>query len=188
MIRTLCVALCALCLAACGSSPAVRLYTLAPDGVPAAGGAASPTVVIGPVSLPEAVDRLQIVRRAAGNRSEPADGHRWAGAFRSEIASRLAATVAREAGLARVVATPQNSIARPDLVVPVDVQRFDADGFVSVTLDAVWSVRRDGRELAGGRFSRQEPVSAPTWDALVDAHGRLLDALARELAPALQAR
>jgi uncharacterized lipoprotein YmbA len=188
VIRKLCLALCALALVACGSSPTARLYTLAADRLPAAPGEPSPTVVIGPISLPEAVDRLQIVRRAEGSRSEPADAHRWAGGFKAEIAGRLAASVARERGLARVVAVPQNSIARPDLVVPVDVQRFDADGFSTVSLDAVWSVRRDGAELAGGRFSRSEPVSAPTYEALVEAHGRLLDALARELAAALPSR
>ncbi|MET5013448.1 ABC-type transport auxiliary lipoprotein family protein, partial [Burkholderia pseudomallei] len=76
-------------------------------------------------------------------------------------------------GLARVVAAPQNSIARPDITVPVDVLRFDADGFSSVALDAAWSVRRDGREIASGRFSRSEPVAAARYDALVAAHGRL---------------
>lgn len=179
------LALCAaLMLAGCGSSPAPRQYTLAADALPA--GAASPTVVIGPVSLPEAVDRLQIVRRVDGTRSEPADGHRWAGALKAEVARRLAVSLARESGLARVVAAPQNSIARPDITVPVDVLRFDADGFSSVALDAAWSLRRDGREIASGRFSRSEPVAAARYDALVAAHGRLVDALAADIAAAIR--
>lgn len=181
------LALCAaLMLAGCGSSPAPRLYTLAAESLPAGVGAATPTVVIGPVSLPEAVDRLQIVRRIDGTRAEPADGHRWAGALKSEVARRLAASVAREGGLARVVAAPQHSIARPDITVPVDVLRFDAEGFSSVTLDAAWSVRRDGREVASGRFSRSEPVAAAHYEALVAAHGRLVDALAADIAGVLR--
>ncbi len=190
MIRTPFAPLLALCaalmLAGCGSSPAPRQYTLAADALPAGAGAASPTVVIGPVSLPEAVDRLQIVRRVDGTRSEPADGHRWAGALKAEVARRLAVSFARESGLARVVAAPQNSIARPDITVPVDVLRFDADGFSSVALDAAWSVRRDGREIASGRFSRSEPVAAARYDALVAAHGRLVDALAADIAAAIR--
>lgn len=179
------IALCASVLAGCGHSPAVRSYTLAPEPAPATTGADSPSVVIGPISLPEPVDRLQIVRRVDGVRSEPSDGHRWAGALKNEMARRLASTLARERGLARVAATPQNSIARPDLAVPVDVLRFDADDFASVTLEALWSVRQDGRDIASGHFSRSEPVAARTHEALVVAHGRLVDALATEIAAAI---
>lgn len=185
-LRLIPVAIVALLLGGCGSSPVVRHYTLATTGSPVAAGALSPTVVVGPVSLPEAVDRLQIVQRVAGARAEPAQGHRWAGALKTELARRLAASIARERGLARVVATPQNSIVRPDLTVPVDVLRLDADGFSSVTLEAVWAVRRDGTDLGSGRFSRSEPVSALTYEALVEAHGRLADALAADIAAAIR--
>jgi uncharacterized lipoprotein YmbA len=66
------------------------------------------------------------------------------------------------------------------------VLRFDADGFSSVTLEAVWAVRRDGADIGSGRFSRSEPVSAQTYEALVEAHGRLADALAADIAAAIR--
>ena len=172
-LRLIPVAIVALLLGGCGSSPTVRHYTLTTGEAPVVAGAPSPTVVVGPISLPEAVDRLQIVQRVAGARAEPAPGHRWAGSLKAELARRLATAIARERGLARVVAAPQNSVARPDLTVPVDVLRLDADGFSSVTLEAVWAVRRDGTDIGSGRFSRSEPVSAQTYEALVEAHGRL---------------
>lgn len=185
-LRLIPVAIVALLLGGCGSSPTVRHYTLATGQAPVAAGAPSPTVVVGPISLPEAVDRLQIVQRVAGARAEPAQGHRWAGSLKAELARRLATSIARERGLARVVAAPQNSVTRPDLTVPIDVLRFDADGFSSVTLEAVWAVRRDGADLGSGRFSRSERVSAPTYEALVEAHGRLADALAADIAAAIR--
>ena len=185
-LRLIPVAIVALLLGGCGSSPTVRHYTLTTGQASVAASAPSPTVVVGPVSLPEAVDRLQIVQRVAGSRAEPAQGHRWAGSLKAELARRLATSIARERGLARVVAAPQNSVAQPDLTVPIDVLRFDADGFSSVTLEAVWAVRRDGTDLGSGRFSRSEPVSAPTYEALVEAHGRLADALAAEIAAAIR--
>ncbi|WP_018412144.1 PqiC family protein [Methyloversatilis thermotolerans] len=174
-----------LMLTACGSSPPARLYTLAPEDVVVSAAAATPTVVVGPVSLPESIDRLQITRRGEGGVTEAPDGHRWAGSMKSEVGRRLALAVARERGLARVVAAPQNSVPSPDYSVPVDVLRFDAEGFSRVTLDAVWSVRRDGREIASGRFTRSEAVAAADYPALIAAHGRLLDALAADLARAI---
>lgn len=174
-----------LSLPACSASPPVRLYTLAPDDAPVeSAAAATPTVVVGPVSLPESVDRLQITRRVEGG-TEASDGHRWAGSLKSEVGRRIALAVARERGLSRVLPAPQNSVQRPDYTLPVDVLRFDAEGFSRVTLVAAWSVRHDGREIASGRFARSEPVARTDHAALVAAHGRLLDALAADLARAI---
>ncbi|WP_347250959.1 ABC-type transport auxiliary lipoprotein family protein, partial [Zoogloea sp.] len=65
------------------------------------------------------------------------------------------------------------------------VQRFDADGFERVTLEAVWTVRQAGRDIASRRFNATEPITAPTYEALASAHGRLVDALAADIAAAL---
>lgn len=142
-------------------------------------------MVVGPITLPTSIDRRPIVRTLDGQRVDIADGHRWAGTLKSEIAQRLAGAVARESGLTRVTAWPQASIARPDQSLLVDVQRFEAEGFEKVTLTAVWTVRRNGQDIASRRFSASEPVAAPTYDALVAAHGRLIDALAKNVVGAL---
>ena len=171
-------------LAACGSTPPLRYYTLGPvieapvPGRPTSG----ESLVVGPVSVPAAVDRLNIVRLLDGTRADVAEGHRWAGPLKTEIARRVAGELARRTGYARAVAWPQASIAEPALTLPIDVQRFDADGFERVTLEAVWTLRQGSRELASRRFTATEPVAEPTWEALAAAHGRLVDALARDVA------
>jgi len=185
--RAVCWIAAALALAGCGSSPPVHYYTLGAVAAPASAQADAPSIVVGPIGLPEAVDRLQIVRRTDGTRSEPADGHRWAGSLKSEVGRRLAAELARERGLARVVAVPQSSIARPDYTLPIDVLRLDADGFERVTLDAVWTLRRDGRDIASRRFTASETIGSASYEALATAHGRLIDALAREIAQSVPA-
>ena len=83
----------ALVLTACGTTPPVRHYTLgplAPLGVaPEAGpaGIAGASLVVGPVSVPAAIDRLHIVRLLDGARADVADGHRWAAPLKTEIAA-----------------------------------------------------------------------------------------------------
>ena len=69
--------------------------------------------------------------------------------------------------------------------IPIDVQRFDAEGFGKVTLEAVWTLRKGGKDVLGRRFSATEHVGEPTWEALAAAHGRLVDALAADIASAL---
>ena len=136
------------------------------------------------MSLPATIDRRLIVR-LAGSRADVAEHHRWAAPLKTEIARRVAADLARRSPYARSVAWPQASIADPTLSVPIDVQRFEADGFERVTLEAVWTVRQAGRDLASHRFSATEPIAAPNFEALASAHGRLVDALAAEIAAAL---
>jgi uncharacterized lipoprotein YmbA len=179
----------AVLLAACGSTPPILHYSLGPvaAGPSAAPAATDTAIVVGPVSLPAGIDRLQIVRTVDGARVDIADSHRWAGSLKDEVARRLAGGVARQTGIGRVVAWPQSTVAAPALTVPIDIQRFDAEGFERVTLEAVWTVRKAGRDIAGRRFVASETVASPDYGALTAAHGRLVDALARDISAALQA-
>lgn len=174
-------------LGACSSTPPLQFYTLGPLAPPPAASAPASTgasLVVGPVSVPATIDRLLIVR-LAGSRAEVAEHHRWAAPLKTEIARRVAADLARRSPYARSVAWPQASIAEPTLSVPIDVQRFEADGFERVTLEAVWTIRQAGRDITSRRFSATEAIAAPTFEALASAHGRLVDALAAEIAGAL---
>ena len=73
-------------LAGCGSSPVTHFYTLNPAAAePAAAGAGAMAVYIvavGAVSLPDGVDRPQIVLRTGGNRVSFSEFERWGGALR----------------------------------------------------------------------------------------------------------
>lgn len=174
-------------LGACSSTPPLQFYTLGPLAPPPAASAPASTgasLVVGPVSVPATIDRLLIVR-LAGSRAEVAEHHRWAAPLKTEIARRVAGDLARRSPYARSVAWPQASITDPTLSVPIDVQRFEADGFERVTLEAVWTIRQAGRDIASRRFSATEAIAAPTFEALASAHGRLVDALAAEIAGAL---
>jgi uncharacterized lipoprotein YmbA len=93
--------------------------------------------------------------------------------------------LSRRSGNGRIVSWPQSSIIEPEMSVPIDVQRFDAEGFGKVTLEAVWTLRKGGKDVLGRRFSATEQVGEPTWEALAAAHGRLVDALAADIASAL---
>ena len=173
-------------LGACSSTPPLQFYTLgplppAPASTPVG---TSVGLVVGPVNVPATIDRLLILR-LDGSRADVAEHHRWAAPLKTEIARRIAADLARRSPYARSVAWPQSSLADPALSVPIDVLRFEADGFERVTLEAVWTLRQAGRDIASRRFSATETIAAPTYEALASAHGRLVDALAAEIAGAL---
>jgi uncharacterized protein len=182
-----CLAL--LALAACGTPPKERYYTLSPASAsaPAAGGSAL-SIAVGPVTLPEVIDQPQMVVQVAANQVAIYEFQRWASPLKSEVARVIAANLAQELGTTRVLAYAQTTLPNPDYQVLVDIQRFDSVLGEAVTIDALWSVRR----AAGGaprteRSSVRETVSGPGFDALVAAHSRALGAVSRDIAGAIRA-
>ncbi|MBS1138077.1 MAG: hypothetical protein H6R11_2031, partial [Proteobacteria bacterium] len=107
------IAMAALCVAAaagCGSTPKAHFYTL--SAVPAAAGATAPSatagygVAVGPITVPEAVDRPQIVVRLSPSQVEISELHRWAAPLKSEIPRVIAEHLTRLLDTARVWAYP----------------------------------------------------------------------------------
>jgi uncharacterized lipoprotein YmbA len=187
MMRALLLGIVAVAVAGCGSATAPRLYTLDASASGAAGVAASAvTVYVGPVAVPEAVDRPQLVVRTGANEVAPVDGHRWAEPLKVAIGRVLAAKLSRELGTPQVGAYPGTALADAGYRVQVEVQRFESAPGSTATMEAVWSVRRvAGDATVSGRTVVTEPV-AGDYEALAVAHGRALDPLSRDIAAAIR--
>jgi uncharacterized lipoprotein YmbA len=186
MTRALVVVFAASVLAACGSSPAPRLYTLDASAPGASGVAAGISVYVGPVLVPDAVDRPQLVVRTGANEVVVLDGHRWAEPLKVAIGRVLAAKLSRDLGTPHVGAYPGAALADAAFRVQVDVQRFESAPESAVVLEAIWSVRRAaGGATASGRSVATEPA-AGGYDAIPIAHARALEALSRDIAAAIR--
>ena len=175
--------------AGCGSSPKVRYYTLSAAEAPAVAAAPSKaalTVTVGPATVPEVVDRQQIVLRVGANQVELSEFDRWAEALKFAIPRVVAASLAQQIASAQVfVYSP--SAPGTDFRVLIDVERFESEPAKSVTVEASWSIRPGAKgEPRSGRSVAREPVGAAGYDALVAAHSRALAAVSRDIADALR--
>jgi len=175
----------------CGSSPKETYYTLSADAVvngaiPATGESAY-SIAVGSITLPEVVDRPQFVLRAGPNEVTFVELHRWAGPLKSEIPRIVADNLATDLNVKRVTAYPQNAGENADYRVLIDIQRFDSTLGESVTIDALWTVKRtsDGA-LRTGRSTARESSSGGTYEAVVAAHSRALATISREIAEAIR--
>lgn len=194
MMRTLAVWMATVCLAfaaaACSRSPRVTFYTLEPGAraETVAAATAVPAVSVGPITLPEIVDRPQLVVRVAANRVEILETHRWAEPLKSEIPRLIAENLRHLLGSSRVSSHLQHVGAEADLRVLVDIQRFESSPGEAVTVEAVWSLRRaTGGGQKTGRSLVREPVDAVGYDPMVAAYSRALHAVSRDLAGAIRA-
>ena len=193
-IRCIRLAVLVVCLAfataGCSRSPRVTFYTLEPAAQvePFVAATALPSVAVGPVTLPEVVDRPQLVVRVAANRVDILESQRWAEPLKSEIPRLIAENLGRLLGSDRVSSYLQHAGANADYRVLLDFQRFESSAGEAVTIEAVWSLRRGtGGVPKTGHSLVREPVAAAGYDPLVAAYSRALLAVSRDLATAIRA-
>ncbi len=169
-------------LLSCATPPRERFYTLdAPE--PPAAAEAPYSIAVGPVSVPELVDRPQFVVRVNANQVAIAEQARWAEPLKSAIARVVAANLAKELG-ARTQTQARNGDA--DYRVLIDVQRFESTPGDGVLLDAQWTVIGPKGARRSGRSTQRERVQGRDYDALAAAHSAALAAMSREIAAAIQ--
>lgn len=173
---------------ACSRSPRSSFYTLVPQAAPPAQAlsAAAPSVSVGPVTIPELVDRPQIVVRVAENRVEVLESHRWAEPLKSEIPRLVAQDLGRMLGSSRVSSYGQSAGADATYRVLVDIVRLEAAPGDAATVQALWTVRRGSARIKGESLVR-EKVSGPGYDQLVSACSRALAAVSSDIAKAIRA-
>lgn len=176
----------ALLLAGCGSTPKTSFYTLTPAAAGTRADAkGSYSVAIGPVAIPDSVDRPQMVLRTGANQVAISEFERWAGPLRNEIALALAENLRSRLGGASVFTYPQGIGA--DVNVSVDVQRFDSALGEVATVEVLWQVRPAKGAPRSGRSQVREAAGGAGYDALVAAHGRALAAVSGDIAAAIRA-
>ena len=154
----------------------------------AAPAAPVPAIAVGPVTLPELVDRPQLVVRVAPNRVAILETQRWAEPLRSEIPRVIAEDLGRLLGFSRVSSYQEHSGAEAECRVLLDIERFEASPGEAVSVEAAWSLRRaaGGAPVTGHTVVR-EPAAGEGYDALVAAYGRALLAVSADLARAVRA-
>jgi len=135
-----------LCLTACGTTPPKQYYLLTAS---AEAGHSGPQkelrVSLGPVTLPEYLDRSQIVTRRGATQLHLADDQRWAEPLKQNFTRVLAEDLSARLGAGQVNLYPAREVGKIDYRVTVDVTRFDADDQGQVMLTAVWTIHDGGR-------------------------------------------
>ena len=178
-------------LAGCASSPS-QFYQLhaSPERTPVARDPSTGheiTLAIGPVHIPEYLERPQMVTRAGDNELKLSEFHRWAGSLETDVTRVLTEDISD------LLPAGQFSVTRwvPYLEsqrstscrVEVFVERFEGSLGDSVVLSAPWVVFGQRSNVLLKRESvTRESVSGDSYDALAAAMSRALGKLSQDIA------
>jgi uncharacterized protein len=193
---TPCLIICLLVLMITGcssSTPPVEFYTLASlPGIEMESHEQSAvrdiTIGIGPVQLPQFLNRPQIVIRSGPNKLTVSEFHRWGGYFDQDFLRVLAQDISILMPTNRVIEFPWEDRANPDYRIEFNVQQFDGQPGNFVLLNTVWTIkgRKGTKALYAKRSIIRQPVSENDYEALVAAHSQALAALSREIVVAIK--
>ncbi len=143
-------------LGACGTSPPSRYYALESAGFDATGdGPDSLILGVGPIRVPEYLERPQIVTRRENRELHIDDFNRWAEPVGRAQLTVLASNLDGLLDNVIVLAYPYGRIADYDYRLVARVERFDMDASGSTVLEVQWSISdADGDPAVAPRRSR----------------------------------
>jgi len=178
-------------LAGCAATPPSRFYILSPVASDTAAHPAGPGTAlgVGPVELPNYLDRPQIAMRSGAYELRYNETHRWAEALQDNVTNVLAENLARLVPSDKVSRFPWGRTTLVDYQVVAEISRFDADVNGTVVLSASWKLYRgESRETVAEKKSVfNETCKRPgDYAEIVAAQSRALDALSREIAAAIR--
>lgn len=162
-----------------------RFYVL--DAVaPASGTTTDVAIGLGPVSLPNYLDRPEMARRVTQTQIAYDPVQRWAEPLKSNVARVLAANLVQALGPRRIELFPWYRTAKFDYIVTVAASRFETQPDGSVALDVRWTLRYPkgpNRQVRISTFTGPPPAPGQTAAAL----SQLTAELSQEIAAAIVA-
>jgi len=143
---------------------------------------------VGPVKVPEYLDRPHIVTRASTNELEPSGFDRWSEPLQKNITGVLAENLAALLATDRITVFPWVGSAAIDYQVVVQVINFEGAPGGTVALSAQWVIIgvKEKKELFTKMSSLSGSAGGEGYEALVAAQSQLLGELSAEIAAAIQ--
>jgi uncharacterized lipoprotein YmbA len=179
-------------LSSCNTGLPTRLYVLTPltrvESVPQASGVRGVSIGVGPVELPQYVNRLQIVTGHNSTELQSAAGAEWAEPLPDGFTRILAENLSLLLATDRVAIFPWKSFV-PEYQVVIEVTHFLGQPGGEVSLVALWSIlRKNGTEaLVSKKSSFRESTGSAEYEALAAAMSRTVAALSRDIAAVVMA-
>jgi uncharacterized lipoprotein YmbA len=178
----------------CATSQPSRFYLLSPlpevKSAPAETAGTPPGVVlgVGPIRLPQYLDRPEIVTRQSDNTLKLGEFDRWAEPLTDNFSRVMAENLSALLDTDRVALYPWPRSAAVDYQVTLDVLQLDAQPSGEVVLRAFWSILRgEGEQLLLTTQSNfVEPARNGSYEDLVAAQSRVIGQLSQKIAGTLR--
>jgi len=146
------------------------------------------SIGVGPIKIPEYLERPQMAIRSTPNSLQFAEFDKWAEPLEKNLASVLAENLSILLSTDRVVVFPWAGSTHVLYQVTVDVSQMECTPDGKAVLVADWSVYgNSGDKLLEIKRSRiVEPVQSTGFEAIASAQSRAVEDMSREIAACIE--
>jgi len=141
------------------------------------------SVGVAPISMPEYLNRPQIVTRFNRYGIDIADFDRWAEPLEASITSALAENLAVLLSTNKIYTYPWSK-KTPMYELQIEILNFDGKIPGNVEFTARWTLLEDGREtrINRNKFTIRKPIAGQGYSGMVSAMSLVLYDFSREIA------
>jgi uncharacterized lipoprotein YmbA len=186
--RLLTISVISLLLASCGTTPPNSYYLLSANSAGQTPSKQSPSLGIGPIEIPEYLNRNGLVYNREGNRLHIANYERWAEPMGNGVERVMGLNLASLLNTENVQAFPWYRSEEPDYGIQVTVILLDADDD-RATLIAEWVIQKpNSGEFLTRRISQlyhDMPAGEVSPSQIAPAYSQLLNQLSEVIAAAI---
>ena len=140
-----------------------------------------PMIGLGPIRLPEYLDRFQMVVAVSENKYKLIDGHRWAEKLDQNISLALFKTLPSQLGTDRMIRYPWPQRSGVDFQVKIDILELNIDKDGRSQLIAQWSINSKDKTILNKRSTFTAQASTTDFDKMVQAQSECLTKLGQEI-------
>ena len=140
-----------------------------------------PMIGLGPIRLPEYLDRFQMVVAVSQNKYKLIDGHRWAEKLDQNISLALFKTLPGQLGTDKMIRYPWPQRPGVDFQVKIDILELNVDQDGQSQLMAQWSIKSKDKTILNKRSTFTAQASTTDIDKMVQAQSECLTQLGQEI-------
>jgi len=140
-----------------------------------------PMIGLGPIRLPEYLDRFQMVVAVSENKYKLIDGHRWAEKLDQNISLALFKTLPGQLGTDKMIRYPWPQRPGVDFQVKIDILELNIDQNGQSQLVAQWSIKSKDETILSKRSTFAAQASTTDIDKMVQAQSECLTKLGQEI-------
>jgi len=140
---------------------------------------------LGPIRIPDYLNRPQMVVAISDNQYQLSEEHRWAERLDQNISLALTKFLPSQLGSNRIVRYPWAQRQAIDYQVSIDIIEFHIDALGQSRLTAQWLIKRKDQPDMSRRFDYQVFASTTDYEVMVSAQSACLTKLGHDIAVTL---
>jgi uncharacterized lipoprotein YmbA len=148
--------------------------------------AQGPVIGLGPIRIPEYLNRPQMIVAITDNQYQLSEYHRWAERLDQNISLALFKALPRQLGTDRIVRYPWPQRQLVDYQVGIDILEFNVDASGQSRLIAQWFVKPKDKPAIDKRSEYRFPASTTDHAVMVKAQSQCLTKLGEEISATLR--